>query len=409
MTVDQRHHGFTWHYIGTYGFRAAEEARVTLTNQSGAAGQVVIADAVRFGGGTFDDLSGIETDAPYPPDKPWWEVAAFYYAQRMGVDPDDYPDFNDVIARPIYARWEHAGTGDDAVYVSWHTNGFNGYQQVVSGTISYVYNGEVITRPVTPGSGALRDAIHAELVHDIRAGWDPGWVDLGRRSANFGELRELWDEDPAVRMPGALIEIGFHDHPDDTDALKEPRFEMLVARAVYQGIVRYFEGRDGANFTLLPEPPTHLAVQNVGGGRVKVSWRASPVDALGLAGDAATGYRVYTSADGLGWSDGVDVGASTSYTLDGLSDDELLFVRVTATNDGGESFPTQTLGARVGDAVAVLLVSGFDRLNRTMLVPETDPVEGYNVRMFLDRMNRYDYVVQHGEVVPHSFDSASNE
>jgi hypothetical protein len=409
VTVDQRHHGFTWHYIGTYGFRAGEEARVTLTNRSSAAGQVVVADAVRFGGGTFDDLTGIETDAPYPPDKPWWEVAAFYHTQRMGVDPDDYPDFNDVIARPIYARWEHAGTGDDAVYVSWHTNGFNGYQQVVSGTISYIYNGEVITRPVTPGSARLRDAIHAELVHDVRAGWDPGWVDLGRRSANFGELRELWDEDAGVRMPGALIEIAFHDHPDDTDALKEPKFEMLVARAVYQGIVKYFERRDGGDFTLLPEPPTHLAVQNVGGGRVKVSWRASPVDTVGLAGDAATGYRIYTSADGLGWSDGVDVGATTRHTLDGLSDGELLFVRVTATNDGGESFPTETLGARVGDDVAVLLVSGFDRLNRTMLVPETDPVEGYNMRLFLDQMNRYDYVVQHGEVVDYPFDSASNE
>jgi hypothetical protein len=409
VTVDQRHHGLTWHYIGTYGFRAGEEARITLTNQSSAAGQVVIADAVRFGGGTFDDLTGIETAAPYPPDKPWWEVAAFYYTQRMGVDPEDYLDFNDVIARPIYARWEHAGTGDDAVYVSWHTNGFNGYQQVISGTISYVYNGEVITRPVTPGSAELRDAIHTELVHDVRAGWDPDWQDLGQRTLNLGELRELWDDDPSVRMPGALIEIAFHDHPEDTDALKEPQFELLVARAVYQGIVKYFEQRDGADLALLPEPPTHLAVQNVGAGRARASWQASPIDAVGLAGDLATGYRIYTSPDGLGWSDGVSVGAATSYTLTGLSEGGLLFVRVTATNDGGESFPTETLGVRVGDNAGTLLVNGFDRLNRTMLVPETDPVEGDNMRMFLDRMNRYDYVVQHGEVMPYPFDSANNE
>ena len=409
VIVDQRHHGLTWHYIGTYGFRAGEVARVTLTNESSVSGQAIIADAVRFGGGTFDDLHGIETVAPYAPDKPWWEVAAFYQTQRMGVDPDDYPDFNDVIARPIYARWEHAGTGDDAAYVSWHTNGYNGYQSIVSGTISYVYNGEVITRPVTPGSAELRDAIHAELVHDIRAGWDPGWMDLGRRSENLGELRELWDDDPSAQMPGALIEIAFHDNPEDTDALKEPVFQMLAARAVYQGIVEYFGERDSVDLTLLPEPPTHLAVQNVGGGRLRVSWRPSPTDTVGLVGDAPTGYRLYASTDGLGWSDGVPVTASTVYTLSGLSEGQPLFVRVTATNDGGESFPTETLGARVGDSAAMLLVSGFDRLNNTMLVPETDLIEGYNVRMFLDRMNRYDYAVQHGEAISLPFDSASNE
>jgi hypothetical protein len=33
VTVDQRYHGVTWHYIGTYGFRGGEEARVTLDNR----------------------------------------------------------------------------------------------------------------------------------------------------------------------------------------------------------------------------------------------------------------------------------------------------------------------------------------------------------------------------------------
>jgi N-acetylmuramoyl-L-alanine amidase len=410
VTVDQRHHGLTWHYIGTYGFEAAEGGQVVLSNRSEDAncadgGCAVIADAVRFGGGTFDSLAGIYTNAPYPRYKPWWEVATFYYAQRMGLEvgPDDY--WNDIVARPIYSRWEHAGSGDDAVYVSWHTNGWTGYQWTYRGTMSIIHNGD--GKPITPGSQALRDAIHAELVHDIRQAWDPTWPEY-TRSMNLGELRELWDDDPAARMPGTLIEIAYHDHPGDTDALKEPTFEMLAARAVYQGIVRYFEQRDSVDLTLLPEPPTHLAVQNAGGGQVRVSWQPPLVDTAGVAGDPATGYRVYTSTNGLGWSDGVDV-AGTSHTLAGLGLGQLLFVRVTATNAGGESFPTETLAARVGDAAGLLLVNGFDRLNRTMTVPDYDPVEGYNLRMLLDRMNSYDYVVQHGEVISRSFDSASNE
>ena len=405
VVVDQQHHGITWRYLGTYGFRAGEEARVMLSNLSSESGRVVIADAVRFGGGAFDDLAGIETSATEPPDKPWWEVASFYYAQRMGMDQPP----GDVTARPIYARWEHAGTGDDAVYVSWHTNGATGYQWDYSGTETYVHNGETLTR--TEGSLELRHAIHTEVVNDIRAGWDPEWIDRGEKQKNLGELRLLWDEDPSVRIPGALIEIAFHDHPDDTDALKEPAFQMLAARAVYQGIVRYFEQRDSVDLPSLPEPPAHLAAQNVGGGRVRVSWQPSPTDAVGLVGDAATGYRVYTSTDGLGWSDGIPV-AGTVYTLTHTPTpphSSLLLIRVTATNDGGESFPTGTLAARVGDDAGVLLVDGFDRLNRTMMVPDYDPVEGYNLRMFLDRMNRYDYAIQHGQVISYAFDSASNE
>ncbi|HDQ72827.1 MAG TPA: hypothetical protein ENN19_12135 [Chloroflexi bacterium] len=407
--VDQRHHGVTWHYVGTYGFRGGETVTVTLSNRSSQAGRLVVADAVRFGGGAFDDLSGIETVAPHPPGKPWWEVAAYYYTQRMGM-PAAY---GDVTARPIYARWEHAGTGDDAIYVSWHTNGVSGYQTHSHGTMSIIHNGEGL--PITPGSEALRDLIHAELVHDIRAGWDADWPGY-KRSMNLGELRLLWDDNLDYAMPGALIEIAYHDHPGDTDALKEPTFNMLAARAVYQGILKYFAQRDGLDLTELPEPPTHLLVQNVGQspggspdmGRVEVSWRPSPTDSVGLVGDAAVGYRVYTSADGLGWSNGIPVAGTTAY-LDDLRSGQLLFVRVTAVNAGGESFPTETLAVRVGRPAEILLVNGFDRLNRTMAVREVDPVEGENVRLWLDRMNSYNYVIQHAQVISTAFDSASNE
>jgi N-acetylmuramoyl-L-alanine amidase len=410
VTVDQRIHGDTWHYLGTYGFLAGGEARVKLTNQSAVTEAAIIADAVRFGGGTFDELTdAISTTAEYPPNEPWWEVCTFYYSQRMGLDRDNWPYFNDVVARPMYARWEHAGTGEDAVYVSWHTNGASGgYQTDYRGTMSIVYNNEVITRPITARSVELRDAIHAELVHDIRVGWDPTWPEY-KRSMNLGELRELYDEDESVQMPGALIEIAYHDHPDDTNALKEPAFELLAARGMYQGIVKYFAAKDGVDPKLLPEPPTHLAVRNAGGGAVRVSWQASPTDAIGLVGDVATGYRVYTSTNGVGWSNGVTVTGATAYTLTGLAPGQLVFVRVAATNAGGESFPTEMLAARAGEGAGVLLVNGFDRLDRSMAVPEIDPTEGYNVRMFLSRMNAYDYVIQHGQAIPYAFDSASNE
>ena len=408
VTVDQRYHGLTWHYLGSYGFRADQPARVALSSRSTASDTIVVADAVRFGSGVCDDLTGIETTATHAPDRPWWEMAAYYYTQRMGMSPP----YGDVTARPIYARWEHANTGDDAVYVSWHSNGISGYQTNSRGTISIIHNGEGY--PITPGSEALRDAIHAEILNDLRAGWDPTWPGF-TRSMNLGELRELWDEDPANALPGTLIEVAYHDHPTDTDALKEPTFNALVARAIYQGIVHYFEQRDGLELTLLPEPPTHLAVQNVGPGQVRLSWRPPQTDTMGLVGDAATGYRVYTSTDGVGWSNGLPVDANTTaITLTNLAEGQLLLVRVTATNAGGESFPTETLAVRTSDGnsdspAEILLVNGFDRLNRTMTIPDDDPVEGLNMRLWLNQMNRYDYTLQHGLAISLPFDSASNE
>ncbi len=408
VRLDQRLQPSTWRYLGTFPFRAGT-ATVTLSNLSGTAGAYVVADALRLGGGLFDDLRGIETTASQPPNRPWWESCTFYYSQWMGLDPDDWAsqnwnDFNDVVARPMYARWRYSGLAADAIYISWHTNGWNG---TVRGTESYIHDGS--TYPVTPGSADLQRAVHTELIHDIRAGWDAGWVDRGRRSRNLGELRLLWDGNPANRLPGVLVEIAYHDNPEDAAALKEPRFNQLAARAIYQGIVHYFEGKDGVDLVELPEPPTHLYAQNLGGGAVRIAWQPSPTDGVGLVGDPATAYRLYLSEDGFGWGEPIAV-QGTSITLSDLPQGAVRYFYVTAINDGGESFPTEVLGFRVGDP-SLLIVNGFDRVSRTNLVPDDDPVEGFNLRMWLDRINRGDYVVTHGEAVPwrYAWDAASNE
>lgn len=404
VTLDQRLRQPTWRYLGSFPFYVGP-VTVTLENVSATAGKAVIADALRLGGGTFDDLGGIQTTATYAPNKPWWEVATFYFAQRMGMSPELWSYYNDVVSRPYFARWNHAGSGEDALYISWHTNGYNG---TARGTTTYVHNGE--TYPRTAGSLDLQRIVHEELVYDIRVGWDPGWIDRGMKQANLGELRMLWDSDPANRMPGILLEVAFHDNPDDAMALKNPRFNQLAARAVYQGIVHYFEQRDGIELVELPEPPTHLAVQNVGNGALRVSWRPSPTDTLGLRGDAATAYHVYVSEDGFAWSAPLLV-TGTEALLTDLLPGEVRFVRVTGLNAGGESFPTETLGARVGNTPPLLIVNGYDKLNAYGLVPEVDPVEGFNLRMWVDKMNRGDYVVHHGLATPlaYAWDSASNE
>ena len=74
--LDQRIRPETWRYLGDFPCYAGP-VTVTLDNASSVTGTAVIADALRLGGGDFTDLTGIETVAPYPPGKPWWETATY--------------------------------------------------------------------------------------------------------------------------------------------------------------------------------------------------------------------------------------------------------------------------------------------------------------------------------------------
>ncbi|MBU1880136.1 MAG: N-acetylmuramoyl-L-alanine amidase, partial [Chloroflexi bacterium] len=298
--VDQTGHGFTWRYLGTYPFRAGQPGHVSLVNDSATPGRRVSAGAVRVGGGMGSEQGGYFTLSPDVSGRPRWEEAARYWAKFQGapasvyapVSPlwgGDWDLYDDVTARPRYAEWEKPA-GEDAVFVSWHTNGAVNHD--ARGTETYIYDG-TYGGTWTPGSDLLQYFIHTTLVEDIRTDWDPDWVDRGMLAENFGEVRLL------STMPGVLLEIAFHDDPDEAQALLDPRFARLSARAIYRGIVRYFAYRDGVDPVFLPEPPPGLAVRNSGPGTVTLTW-LPPAD--------ATSYRVYTSPDGFAWDDGATVG-----------------------------------------------------------------------------------------------------
>lgn len=411
LRVNQELHGWVWFHLGRFHFAAgadAAAASVALLNDSVEIGDTVSADAVRFGGGAGDVLGPYHAVVS---GHPRWEEGARPWVQYMGAPSSVYGG-GDVTARSRFAAWEHYSV-EDAVYLSWHSNAFDG---TVRGTSSYIYSanppdGTWDPGQSVPGSAELQAAVHDEIVNDLRGGWDAGWTDRGFRSAYFGEINPAHNGE----MPSLLLEVAFHDNPEDAAALADPRFRRLLARAIYQGIVRYFADRDQLPVHLLPEPPLAPLVRSDAPGEVTASWLPSPTDADGVQGDAATSYRVALSDDGRGFSDGVEV-TGTSVTLDGLEPGAILYLRVTALNAGGESLPTETLAVRVRsttDEPRILLVSGFDRLDRFLLVEQYEPDLGGSVeRMLLDQMNRFDYLVEHAEALRSigvGFDSCSNE
>jgi N-acetylmuramoyl-L-alanine amidase len=403
--VDQRRHGGTWVLLGRFHFQGP--AAVTLLNDSLDAGSSLSIDAVRFGGGEglFDRGGGALA-------RPMAEHCARYYAQWNGAPPAVYTYAgidrdDDVGARSRFAAWDHPD-GEDAVYVSWHTNA----PSPGTGTSSYTYSDSPPSAPLSafsgvPGSLELQAAVHAEVVADLRAGWDPAWPDRGRFTAYFGELNPSHN----AEMPAVLVEVAFHDTASDAAALKEPRFRRLAARAFAHGIARYFAGRDGLSLTLPPEPPTRPRLENDGGGSLRVSW--APPDPDPAGGDPPAGYRVYVSRDGHSFDEGTDVDTMSTRLVD-LEEGALRFVRVAAVNAGGESVPTEVVGARLsprGEA-RLLVVGGFDRVDAGLLPAEELPLLGRVERMWFDRMNDGSYAARHGIAIAEAgfaFDGAADE
>jgi N-acetylmuramoyl-L-alanine amidase len=389
-----RRDGFTWKDIGSYYFLAddpAERRKVTISNQGSDPNTYVVADAVRFGGGVHPDAG-----------KPRWEMSGMYHAPFMGCDDCVT---NTVTTMPLYCAWENEADWEDSLYLSWHTNAPN----PGTGTSTFAYASGGWDEPFdgVEGSLELRYFVHNELVDDIRAGWDSGWGDRGEHTNWYGEINPNYNDE----MPGIIFEVAFHDTPSDAEKLKEPGFRQLAARAVYQAVVRYYADRDGESPLFLPEPPKAPAVKWNNGHPI-VSWDPPDYDYGGLAGDPAESYRLYVSVTGKGFADAIEVkDLEASLPADGKSG-VVRFGRITAVNEGGESFPTETLAISTGSGPRVLIVNGFDRLDKYANVPEPYYGGGTIYRGYLQRMNSFDYVIAHARSLSAAgidFDSASNE
>ncbi len=397
---DQTVHGSTWQYVETLWLpRGTGGLTIQLQADSTQPDRYLSADAVRIGGGLGDVQRGGEDSG-----RPRWEECAVLYTQWNGAptsiyDPYDDGNGSDPSSRSRWAAWEHP-EGEDALYVSWHSNAGGG-----TGTSTYYYEGSW-GDPVE-GSAELATWLQDELVDSIRTLWDAQWTDRGVRRDAFSEINPSHNSE----MPAALVELAFHDSSWDVEFLKEPDFRRDAARAMYRAIVQYFAERDGLEPLFSPEPPEYLALVHGSDGQLLLSWEPGPHGAP--YGDQPDSYLVFTSSNGHSWDTGRSV-TGTSLLLDSEPCEEL-FVRVSAVNDGGVSFPSEVMGARrsLDGSARILVVSAFDRLETSTLVWEDiGSTVGDVVHMYLWRMNSFDITVPHGQAIGgagYSFDSVSDD
>lgn len=407
----------TWKYIGHYYFEAGsniQSGAVVIDNVSDREGLAVTADAIRFGGGMGDTEVGGTTSG-----HPRWQESGFYYTKFLGFDPgeDDSRSYNQVHAMPRFAEYEaEPWEKDRAVYLSWHTNGSGDHKS--TGISTYIYSVNAWGPPWDfmgyPGGDRLAHYVHNEVLDDVRAGWDAEWEDVGIITRWLGETNPHSN----FKMPAALLENGYHDNAQDAAYILDPRFRKLSSKATYQGLVCYFANEvEGFDIeTLAPEPPTHLRVKTLSPGKVEIAWNPSPADkGDGLLGDAPTSYRVFRSSNGKGFDNGTPV-KDTRLVVEGLSAGETVYFRVTGENEGGRSWPTETLGVSVpanNSVSRVLVVNGFDRLDDEMNVDDSTTLSGTTFkRGILDWMNTRDYAIQHAEALEaagYAVDSCANE
>ena len=383
--VNQQMGGGTWIYLGTFRFaKGVNEALgcVTLSNRS-AHGQdkVVTADAVKFGGG-MGNIARIPVEKKRNPEleyeyatsgAPRFVEGARYWLQWAGFpekvynlreNADDYRD--DYMSRAHWVNYVMGGSerAKDSTGLAvpldmafaFHSDAGIKEDSIV-GTLGIFYTRENGGRYDGGASRYLSrdltDMVLTDICRDVRALHAPEWSRRGLWNRSYYEARV-----PSV--PTMLLELLSHQNFNDMRYGLDPRFRFTVSRAIYKGILRYLSFQYDRPYVVQPLPVEAFAAQLTDDG-VRLTWQPQ-VDSLEPTA-MPDRYIVYTRVGDGGFDNGRVV-EGTECVLP-LPADTIVSYRITAVNEGGESFPSETLSAchLSGSKGTVLVVNGFDRVS----------------------------------------------
>ena len=402
--VNQTMGGSTWIYLGTFGFSpSAKNQGVTLTNVTGRDGEIVSADAVKFGGGM-----GNIARKPYPKDEngkprrlpfeasseisgyPRWCEGARSWLQWAGMNDtiysvtrftDDYRD--DYTCR---ARWVNALLGGSNrnpkepgyripldLSFAFHTDAGITKNDSIVGTLA-IYTRISDGEEKYPHGGSrdigreYADMVQTQVVSDIRATLEPDW-----------SRRSIWDrsyyESRVPYVPAMLLELLSHQNFADMRLGLDPRFRFIASRAVYKGILKFLAYINEREYVVQPLPVTAFAA-SISSGKACLSWEAV-TDPLEPTAQPES-YIVYTritdpkraglySGDPETGLDGFDNGthcSSNTFSV-AIEPGKIYSFKVAAVNEGGESLCSEILSvglAKGSESADVIVVNNFDRV-----------------------------------------------
>ena len=405
FVVNQRMGDRMWVCLGDFYFEEGNHAKlVSLSNISDHKG-IVTADAIKIGGGMGNIRRSVcselrvegeeyeETTSGYPRftegARYWLQWSGFSTDVYAGKDgKDDYKE--DYMSR---AHWVNAlmggserlkGEAGKSIPVdlafAFHSDAGVRLNDDVIGTLG-IYSTKENKARFEGGASRLRsrdltDLIMTQIVDDIRAKYEPNWVRRGMWDRAYYEARM-----PAC--PTMLLELLSHQNFADMRYGLDPSFRFDVCRAVYKGMLKYIASQYGYDYVVQPLPVNSFAVE-LCGNEALLSWQATndPLEPTA----APDYYILYTRVDDGGFDCGKRI--DTNYAVVAQETGRIYSYRVTAVNEGGESFDSETLSAYVDkhSKGTVMIVNGFDR------VAAPYSIQGEQMAGFL---NNYDSGVAH--------------
>jgi hypothetical protein len=422
--------GNGWVYLGEYYFNAGSNAAngaVIISNlRDTAQGTYVFADAIRFGNGMGSTDNG-GGGSKYPREDEsarYWIKISLGQGQSAtlydgtGTDEQDSWSAPPKMSAEMNRGPSASGGGSldyKRIHISFHSNAGGG-----RGTLA------LITGTPTTHQARLAQIAGKEVNDDLVALGSPplevAWQN--RTTVTYtGSYGEITGSTFNYEMDATIIEVAFHDNDSDARLMRDSKARAAVGKAAMHAVVKYFNEFDGLPLNFLPEAPTNpRALAANTNGHITLSWTA-PVNLGGS--QYPTNYIIYISTNGFGFGNPIFVGNVTTFTVTNLPPNVDYYFRVSASNAGGESMPSEVVGCRASStagAPKVLVVNGFDRFDRTTNLRQnvtrqpanyTAPnATGVIERVWPRRVNAFDYVVAHGKALTangRAFDSCQNE
>ncbi len=366
FAVNQKIGGGTWVYLGTFDF--AGEGKVSLDNitpkgYEHIAGSVVTADAVRFGGGMGKVARGPEPDEVELSGLPAFAEGALYSMQWAGIDTTVTKQWDDEYTREFASRgaWvRHLSDDRHApidLSLGFHSDAGQTSCDSTVGTLS-IYTLKCDGKDKFANgrsrwtSRTYADYVQTQVVDDIRASYDSSWNRRGLWDRSYSESR-------TTGVPAMLLELLSHQNFADMKYGLDPAFRFTVSRAVYKGILKYLSQAYVVPYIVQPLPVSEMSVTRTAKG-ARISW--VPVeDPLEPTASPKT-YLLQTRVDDGAFDRGIPVKRCSVEVP--IEDGHLYSFRVIAVNDGGRSFPSETLciGRPAAEARQVAVVNNFDRI-----------------------------------------------
>ena len=401
--VNQQMGSGTWIYLGHFEFdKGRNDAnKVVLSNKSSKAGRIVTADGIKIGGGygniarriaqdgiatenrkSSDGTSAVEIKQLPPVDYPYetsgyprFTEGARYWMQWAGIPDSIYSESNgkndytdDYKSRGLWVNYLAGGSIANPnepglnipidLSLAFHTDAGTTLNDSIIGTLG-IFHTRTDKGIYANGSSRylardLTDLIQSHIVDDIRALYEPEWSRRGMWNQSYFEAR-------VPRVPAMLLELLSHQNFADMRYGLDPRFRFTVSRSIYKGMLQFVASQTGQKYVVQPLPVDNMALRFTGENEIELTWQ--PVNDPLEPTAKADKYIVYTRIGNGTFDHGTMVETNTYRTVQ--SPGLIYSYKVTALNDGGESFPSEILSAAraFNEKGTVLVINGFDRIS----------------------------------------------